>query len=38
MLILLDFAKAFDNDPHEHLHHKLSHGNNGPLLEWMRNF
>ena len=33
-LAILDFAKAFDKVPHEHLN--KMHDIQGPLLNWMR--
>jgi len=36
-LILLDFAKAFDRVPHQHLLSKLSnYGITGDILEWIK--
>jgi len=38
-MAILDFSKAFDTVPHEHLLHKLSHyGITGTLHQWLRCF
>lgn len=38
-VVSLDFWKAFDSVPHEHLSSKLqAHGIRDPLLSWVRNF
>ena len=38
-LIVLDYSKAFDVVPHQHLLHKLDHyGIRGPTPLWIQNF
>ena len=38
-VVVLDFSKAFDVVPHQHLLHKLDHyGIRGTVLNWIQNF